>query len=198
MNFRRRWNLMEKKKLLIGVIVGSLRRGAYSRAIANALCELAPEGLELKFVEIGDLPLYNEDLDEDNNVPGPYTRFRGEIAACDGFIFVTPEYNRSIPAALKNALDVGSRPYGQNKWDGKPGAIVCTTPGTLGAFGASVALRQPMSFLNILLLQQPEVYISRVHELLDEKGKLINESTCEFLRSFLLAFEKFAFKIASK
>lgn len=188
--------MMDKKKLQIGVIVGSLRKGAFSRSIANALIELAPESLELKFVEIGDLPLYNEDLDEDN-VPEAWARFRGEIDACDGFIFVTPEYNRSFPAALKNALDVGSRPYGESKWNGKPGAIVCTTPGSLGAFGAGTALRQPMTFLNVLLLQQPEVYISRVHELLDDSGKLVDKSTKDFLISFIEAFEKFAYAIAS-
>ncbi len=187
---------MDNGKLKIGVITGSLRRGSYSRAIANALFELAPEQLELRHVEIGDLPLYNEDLDEEN-VPEAWVRFRTELDRCDGFIFVTPEYNRSIPAAVKNALDVGSRPYGQNKWDGKPGAIVCATPGSLGAFGAGAALRPPMTFLNIILLQQPEVYISRVHELLDEDGKLVNESTRDFLKSFIEAFEKFAAAIVA-
>lgn len=187
---------MDKKKFAIGVIVGSLRHGSYSGAIANALFELAPDNLALRRIEIGDLPLYNEDLDEDN-VPAAWARFRGEIEACDGFIFVTPEYNRSMPAAIKNALDVGSRPYGFSKWNGKPGAIVCVTPGSLGAFGAGTALRQPMTFLNVLLLQQPEVYISHVHELLDENGKLVNESTRGFFKSFLDAFDKFAVAIAS-
>lgn len=185
---------MEKNKLHIGVIVGSLRKGSFSRSIANALGELAPDTLELKQIEIGDLPLYNEDLDEEN-VPESWERLRADIEACDGFIFVTPEYNRSIPAVLKNALDVGSRPYGQSKWDGKPGAIACVTPGTLGAFGAGLTLRQTLAFLNVPLVQQPEVYISRVYELLDESGKLANQSTRDFLKSFLETFEKFAFKI---
>jgi Predicted flavoprotein len=176
----------------IGVLVGSLRKGSFSKSIANALVELAPEGFDFKLLEIGDLPLYNEDLDEDGAVPAPWQRLRDELDGSDGFLFVTPEYNRSIPAALKNALDVGSRPYGQSKWGGKPGGIVSVTPGSLGGFGANLALRQPTIFLDIILLQQPEAYISRVHTLLDEKGRLIDEPTKEFLKTFMNAYGKFA------
>ena len=176
----------------IGVLVGSLRRGSFSKAIAHALIGLAPEGLALKFIEIGDLPLYNEDLD-DGEVPVPeqWARLRSELDVCDGFIFVTPEYNRSFPAALKNALDVGSRPYGQSKWGGKPGGIISVTPGTLSGFGANHALRQPMVFLDVLILQQPEAYISHVHTLLGEDGTLTDGETKEYLKSFMDAFGQF-------
>lgn len=184
---------MEIKNKKIGVLAGSLRRDSYSKAVARALAGLAPDGLELKFIEIGDLPLYNEDLDDGEvPVPAPWARFRSELDACDGFIFVTPEYNRSIPAALKNALDVGSRPYGQSKWGGKPGGIISVTPGSLGAVGANFALRQPMVVLDILLLQQPETYISHVHTLLGEDGTLTDKETKERLKIFMDAFGKFA------
>lgn len=185
-----------KNKYKIGVLVGSLRRGSYSKALANTLFELAPENLELKHIEIGDLPYYNDDLDGDT-APQSWTRLRTEIIGCDGFIFVTPEYNRSIPAALKNALDVGSHPYGQNRWAGKTGGIVCCTIGSLGGLAAGVALRQPMACLNIPLLQHPEVYISHVDQLFDENGKLTDESTKEFLKSFMDEFAKFTAAIAA-
>ncbi len=183
---------MSKK---IGLLIGSLRAHSYSRSIANALIELAPETLRLQIVESGDLPLYNQDLDDNGTPPESWQRFRKEIQALDGFIFITPEYNRSVPAVLKNALDVGSRPYGQSVWNGKPGAILSLTPGTLGGFGANHHLRQSMVFLNVLLLQQPEVYLSRVDTLLDEDGKLNDASTKDFLRNYLNAFSAWVFTL---
>lgn len=176
----------------IGIFVGSLRRDSFSRSIAKAAASLAPSELSVKFIEIGDLPLYNSDFDDDDNPPEAWVRFRKEVNGLDGFLFVTPEYNRSVPAVLKNALDVGSRPYGHNAWGGKPGAIISVSPGNLGAFGANHHLRQPMVFLNVLLLQQPEAYIGNVASLLNENGELINEQTRSFLKDYMAAFAKWA------
>lgn len=174
----------------IGIIVGSLRRGSFCRSVAKAAASLAPEGLSFRIIEIGDLPMFNQDFDDDGNTPEAWTKFRKEIKELDGFLFVTPEYNRSMPAVMKNALDVASRPYGSNAWSGKPGAIISATPGGLGAFGANHHLRQVMTFLNVLLLQQPEAYISNVAALLDEKGELTDESTRTFLKDFMAAFSR--------
>ncbi|ATN36436.1 ACP phosphodiesterase [Rhizobium sp. ACO-34A] len=172
----------------VAVVVGSLRKGAFSRSIALALKEIAAPRLDLTIVEIGDLPLYNPDL-ETATPPEAWTRFRSEIAQSSAVLFVTPEYNRSIPGGLKNALDVGSRPYGKSAWSGKPAAIVSVSPGMLGAFGANHHLRQPLVFLDMPVLQQPEAYISKVGDLLDAEGKLTNDGTRDFLKTFL---DKFA------
>ena len=171
---------MKVKK--IGIFVGSLRRNSFSRSIAKAVAALAPEGFEFRFIDIGNLPLYNQDYDDEGQTPQPYTLFRNEVAEMDGLLFVTPEYNRSMPAVLKNALDVGSRPYGQSIWNGKPGAVISVSPGGFGGFGANQQLRQPLAFLNVLLLQQPEVYIGNVEALLNERGELVNESKLETFR----------------
>jgi chromate reductase, NAD(P)H dehydrogenase (quinone) len=171
----------------VSVIIGSLRKESLNRKIANALAEIAPPQLRLGVVEIGELPLYNQDFDA--NPPKTWIDFRKQIGASDAILFVTPEYNRSVPAPLKNAIDVGSRPYGQNVWDGKPGAIISATPSALGGFGANHHLRQSLVFLNVPMLQQPEAYISNVDKLLDADGKVINESTGNFLMQFMLAFE---------
>lgn len=172
----------------VAVLVGSLRKGAFSRSTALALKELAAPRLDLKIAEIGDLPLYNPDLDG-ATPPATWVRFRGEIAGANAVLFVTPEYNRSVPAALKNALDVGSRPYGHSVWGGKPAAIVSVSPGLLGAFGANHHLRQSLVFLNMPILQQPEAYISKVGDLLDADGKPTSDATRDFLKMFA---EKFA------
>jgi chromate reductase len=172
----------------VSVIVGSLRKGSFSRSIAVAMKELASPRLDLSIVEIGDLPLYNPDLDGDTT-PESWVRFRGEVAKSSAVLFVTPEYNRTIPGALKNALDVGSRPYGQSVWSSKPAAIISVSPGMLGAFGANHHLRQPLVFLNMPVLQQPEAYLSKVGDVLDDEGKLSNDGTKTFLRTFA---EKFA------
>ena len=172
----------------IGIFVGSLRRNSFNRSIAKAVAALAPKDFEFCFIDISNLPLYNQDYDDDGQTPQSYTSFRNEVAGLDGFLFVTPEYNRSMPAVLKNALDVGSRPYGQSVWNGKPGAVISVSPGGFGGFGANQQLRQPLAFLNVLLLQQPEVYIGNVEALLNENGELVNESTQKFLREFMDAF----------
>lgn len=170
----------------VAVLVGSLRKGAFSRSIALAVKELAAPRLDLELVEIGDLPFYNPDLDE--APPAPWTRFRAAIAKSQAVLFVTPEYNRTLPAVLKNALDVGSRPYGQSVWNGKPAAIISQSPGATGGFGANHHLRQPLVFLNMPILQQPEAYLSKVNELLDDQGKLNNAGTREFLTGYVNAF----------
>jgi chromate reductase, NAD(P)H dehydrogenase (quinone) len=143
---------MENKK--VAVLVGSLRKESISRKIAKALMELAPPSLEMEEVKIGELAMYNQDLDDEDNTPESWTSFRELMRKFDAVLFITPEYNRSVPAVLKNALDVGSRPYGKSIWNGKPGAVVSVTPGTLGAFGANYHLRQSLVFLNIPTMLQ--------------------------------------------
>lgn len=171
----------------VGVFVGSLRKGAYSRQIAEVLKRLAPPSLVLEIIEIGGLPLYDPDLDE-GATPTAWAAFRTSVAAVDAVLFVTPEYNRSVPAALKNALDVGSRPYGASVWPGKPGAVVSVSPGGIGGFGANHHLRQSLVFLNVPTLQQPELYLGHVDTLLDPSGELIQPQTKTFLSGFLTAF----------
>ncbi|SOY47443.1 putative NADPH-dependent FMN reductase; flavoprotein [Cupriavidus taiwanensis] len=168
------------------VLVGSLRKESYNRKLAKALIALAPAQLRLEIVEIGNLELYNQDLDD--KPTQAWTAFRDRIRRADAVLFVTPEYNRSVPAPLKNAIDVGSRPYGSSVWDGKPGAIMSASPGAIGGFGANHHLRQSLVFLNIPILQQPEAYISGVDKLFDEQGGIANESTKGFLGKFLTSF----------
>ena len=172
----------------VAVLVASLREASISRRVANALAELAPPELALEQVPMGDLQLYNQDFDDQDRPPAEWTTFRRAIAAADAVLFVTPEYNRSIPGVLKNAIDVGSRPYGQSAWSGKPAAVVSVSPGSLGAFGANHHLRQSLVFLNMPTLQQPEAYVSSAAALFDPQGNLVNEKTREFLRSFMAAF----------
>lgn len=172
----------------VAVVVGSLRKDSLNRKLALVMREIAAPELTLNLIEIGHLPLYNQDDDEGANVPAAWTTFRQSIKASDAVLFVTPEYNRSVPAALKNAIDVGSRPYGQSAWDKKPAAIISVSPGALGAFGANHHLRQSLVFLNMPTLQQPEAYIGHAAQLFDADGKLINDSTREFLRKFALTF----------
>jgi chromate reductase len=150
--------------------------------------QLAPASLNMEEVDISGLAMFNQDLEEQGNEPESWIAFRERIKEYDGFLFITPEYNRSYPAVLKNALDVGSRPYGKSAWNGKPGAVVSVTPGALGAFGANHHLRQVLTFLNIPTMQQPEVYIANVATLLDDNGNLNNESTREFLKGFMDSF----------
>jgi len=171
----------------IAVIIGSLRKESFSRKMAHALAAVAPASLRLQIVEIGQLPLYNQDLDGDAP-PAVWVSYRERIRATDAVLFVTPEHNRSVPAALKNALDVGSRPYGKSAWNGKPGAVVSVAPGALGAFGANHHLRQSLVFLNVPALQQPEAYIGGAAGLFDAEGHLSNESTRDFLRKFMEAY----------
>jgi len=172
----------------IGVIVGSLRKESYSRKIAKTLMKLVPATFQIEEILIGDLPIYNQDFDDENNVPASWSAFREHMENFDAILFVTPEYNRSVPAVIKNAIDIGSRPYGKNIWDGKPGAVVSVSPGGLSAFGANHHLRQSLVFLNIPTMQQPEAYIGNVATLFDDSGALSSERTREFLQKFMDAF----------
>jgi chromate reductase, NAD(P)H dehydrogenase (quinone) len=174
----------------VAVLVGSLRRESLNRKLANALIGLAPPALEAAIVEIGQLPIYNQDLD--GAPPAEWVAFRRTIAAAGAVLFVTPEYNRSVPAALKNAIDIGSRPYGQSVWSRKPGAIVSASPSAIGGFGANHHLRQSLVFLDVPAMQQPEAYVGHADKLFDDSGKLANESTRGFLRDFMAAFARWA------
>ncbi|WP_112664078.1 NADPH-dependent FMN reductase [Microvirga flavescens] len=176
----------------VAILVGSLRKESFSRKIAKALTELAPDGLKFDFIEIGHLPLYNQDAD--TSPPEAWVSLRQQIKAADAVLFVTPEYNRSVPGVLKNAIDIASRPYGQSAWDGKPGAVVSVSPGAVGGFGANHHLRQSLVFLNIPVLQQPEAYVGNVSTLLDDSGKLVNEGTRKFLATFMAAFAEWVEK----
>ena len=175
----------------LAVIVGSLRAGSLNRQLANALIGLAPASLAPRIVEIGDLPLYNTDLDTETP-PAAWTRFRAELKPANAVLFVTPEYNRSVPGALKNAIDVGSRPYGQSVWSGKPAAIVSSSPGAISGFGANHHLRQSLVFLDMPTLQQPEAYIAHVDKLLGPDGAINNDGTRNFLTALMTAFAGFA------
>ncbi|NKB83348.1 NADPH-dependent FMN reductase [Brucella grignonensis] len=179
-------------QLNVAVLVGSLRKDSFNRRVAVGLNAVVPDGMTLRIIEIGDLPLYNPDLDTDTP-PAAWTRFRLEVSKANAVLFVTPEYNRSVPAALKNALDVGSRPYGHSVWSGKPAAIISGSPGNLSAFGANHHLRQSLVFLDMPILQQPEAYLAHVDRLVDESGKLVPDAA-KFLGDFLIAFDRFAQK----
>ena len=167
---------MSKK---IAVLVGSLRQDSYNLKVAKVFQQIAPASLSLNIIEIGDLPFYNEDIDVDTP-PQSYNRFRQAIASCEGVIFVTPEYNRGLPAVIKNALDVGSRPYGKSVWSKKPAAVVSVSQGAIGGFGANHQLRQSLVFLDMPTLQQPEAYVGSINTAFDENGN-INEKTRSFL-----------------
>ncbi len=165
----------------IAVFVGSLRKESFNRKMARVLMELAPKSLTFEMIEIGQLPLYNQDYDDEGVPPAEYVEFRQRVKSFDGVLFVTPEYNRSVPAVLKNALDVGSRPFGQSVWGGKPGAVVSVSPGAIGGFGANHHLRQSLVFLDIPTMAQPEAYIGSAAQLFDAEGKIANEGTRGFL-----------------
>ncbi|MBT9555355.1 MAG: NAD(P)H-dependent oxidoreductase [Myxococcales bacterium] len=173
----------------VGVLIGSLRRDSLCRKIAQVAATLAPEGsgLDFEVIEIGELPLYNPDLDVDP-VPASWARLRAEVRAVDALLFVTPEYNRSVPACLKNALDVGSRPFGQGVWQKKPGAIISVSPGAMGGFGANHHLRQSLVFLDVPLLQQPEAYLGGAGAYFDAEGRFVADRTRELLQRVVAAF----------
>lgn len=184
-------------KRKVAVIVGSLRKGSYNRLMARAAAEVAPQSLELEIVEIGQLALYNEDADH-GNPPAAWAEFRHKVKSADAVLFLTPEYNRSVPGVLKNAIDVGSRPYGQSAWSGKPGAVISVSPGAIGGFGANHHLRQSFVFLDVPMMQQPEAYIGGAAKMFDESGKLTNDSTREFLRKFMESFAGWIEKTAAR
>jgi len=179
----------------VAVVVGSLRKESFNRRMANELIAMAPQPLALKMVDIGQLPLFNQDLENDP-IPAVIA-FKEGIAASDALLFVTPEYNRSMPGVLKNAIDIGSRPRGKNSWGGKPGAIVSVSPGKLAAFGANHALRQSLMAIDVSTMAQPEAYVGDAAKLFDDKGALVDESTRAFMQKFLAAFAQWIERFAA-
>jgi chromate reductase len=173
----------------IAILVGSLRKDSINRSVARSICAIRDDNLECSMVEIGDLPLYNQDYDSLPEQPAPYTRVREQISAADGILFCTPEYNRGVPGVLKNAVDVGSRPYGASVWNAKPAAIVSASPGSIGGFGANHQLRQACVFLNMPVMQQPEAYLGNVTaDSFDADGKLKDGQLKEFVEKIAHAF----------
>lgn len=170
----------------IGVVVGSIRKGAHSKAWAQNLVNLLPSNYEAEFLEFKNLPIYSEEYD--GNEPQEYLDFREAVKRQDGIIFVTPEYNRSVPGGLKNALDIGSRPYGESVWDGKPALVVSHSVSGISGFGANHHLRQSLTFLNMPTLQQPEVYLGNSGELIDDNGEITSQDTVQFLQTVADAY----------
>lgn len=170
----------------VAVVIGSLRKNGFSLRLGEALQKLAPATLKLDIVTLHGLSFYNQDLEA--QAPADWTAFRDSIKSADAVLFVTPEYNRSIPGVLKNAIDVGSRPYGQSAFDKKPAGVVSNSPGAIGAFGANHHLRQCLTFLNMPVLQQPEAYVGGVGDAFNEQGDLVKDSLREFLQKYIDAF----------
>jgi chromate reductase, NAD(P)H dehydrogenase (quinone) len=185
-----------KKK--IAVFVGSLRKESFNRKMAKVLMAIEPESLHLEIIEIGGLPLYDQDYDDEGKPPAEWIAFRERVKPFDGLLFVTPEYNRSVPGVLKNAIDVGSRPYGQSVWGGKPGAVMSVSPGAIGGFGANHHLRQSLVFLDVPAMQQPEAYVGGAAQRFDADGRIADEKTREFLITFMDAFAAWVAKNATK
>ena len=175
------------QQINVAVLVGSLRQQSVTRKVARALTKLAPAGMNFTFIEIGDLPHYNEDLESDP--PAAFKRFRSAIVAADALLFVTPEFNRGLPGVLKNSIDVGSRPWGKSVWTGKPAAVVSQSYGGLAGFGAHHQLRQVLMGVGVATMAHPEAYVGNAGTLFDEQGELNNAATKEFLGAFMLAFQ---------
>ena len=173
----------------IAILVGSLRKDSINRKIAKSICAMREDNLDCEMVEIGDLPLYNQDYDTAAQQPEQYVRFRDQVRAADGVLFVTPEYNRSVPGVLKNAIDIGSRPYGHSVFDKKPAAIITASPGAIGGFGANHHLRQSCVFLNMPMMLQPEAYLGNVtDDSFDADGHLKDGPLKDVVRKLAQAF----------
>lgn len=170
----------------VTVLIGSLRKNSVSSRLANALRDMAPPSLALETHGIGDLQFYNSDLEE--QAPAAWKKFRERILSTDALLFITPEYNRSVPAVLKNAIDVASRPYGKNVWGGKPAAVVTFSPGPLGGFGANHHLRQMLVAINVAAMPAPEIYLSNANAFLGENGIITNADTKLFLQGVMKSF----------
>jgi chromate reductase len=171
----------------VAVVVGSLRKGSFSRLVARTMTEVAPASLSFEFIDIGKVSLYDQDLDTDAP-PASWKELRDAVRSCDAVLFVTPEYNRGLPGVLKNAIDIASRPYGKSAWDAKPCAVVSVSPGAMGAFGANHQLRQSLVFLNMPAMAQPEAYVGNAGKMFDEQGKMTNDDTRGFLTKFMAAY----------
>lgn len=178
----------------VGVLVGSLRKQSWSRKLALALRATAPASLALDIIEIGAMPLYN--YDDEPHPPEPWLEFRNQVRAVDALLFITPEYNRSIPSVLKNAIDVGSRPRGSSVFDAKPAAVISISPGLMGAFGANQHLRQCLVCLNVPTMPAPEAYIGGIEHIFDNEGAITVEATRTFLDVFMRAFAVWVEKLA--
>ena len=172
----------------VAVLVGSLRKDSFTRKVAKVLIQLAPPSLSLEIVEIGQVSFYNQDLEV--KPPADWVAFRDKVRAANAVLFATPEYNRSVPGVLKNAIDVASRPKENNAFNGKPGAVISVSPGAISGFGANHHLRQMLVFLNVPAMQQPEAYIGGANKLFDANGSLTNDSTREFLKNFIDSFAR--------
>ena len=181
----------------VAVLVGSLRRDSFSLRLAQALTSLAPDTIALRIVPIGELPLYNQDL-EDEQPPEPWVAFRQSMNKADAVLFVTPEYNRSVPAALKNAIDVGSRPYGKSVFEKKPAAVISQSPGAVGGFGANHALRHSLVFLDMPTMQMPEVYLGNSAKVLGVGGEVLDDRAKALLAKFIETFATWVDTFAAK
>lgn len=174
-----------------GIFVGSFREGSYSRRLADLLEDMTPEGYVAEIIRIKDLPFYDQAWDTDGPVPDKIIAFRAKVKSLDGVIFVTPEYNRTFTAPIKNAVDIASRPMGKNNWSRKPAMVMGITPGALGALAAALELKKLLTVVNTVLMGQPEVYIAEAKDLFNEDGSFINEGTREFIQSVMNAFIRF-------
>ena len=172
----------------VAVLVGSLRKDSFTRKVAKVLIQLAPPSLSLEIVEIGQVSFYNQDLEV--KPPADWVAFRDKVRAANAVLFATPEYNRSVPGVLKNAIDVASRPKENNAFNGKPGAVISVSPGAISGFGANHHLRQMLVFLNVPAMAQPEAYIGGASNLFDATGSLTNDSTRQFLKNFIDSFAR--------
>ncbi|OFI47715.1 NADPH-dependent FMN reductase [Floricoccus penangensis] len=174
----------------IGIIIGSLRKGSFNRKVAETILPMFKGDLEADIIEIAELEMYNQDLDDESTPTQAWTDFREKIKLYDGIVFVTPEYNRSVPAVIKNAIDVGSRPYGANVWDGKPAAVITASTGAIGGFGSNHILRQSLVFVNMPTLQQPEAYLGHIDSSITEDGK-IDQRTSDYLQGIVNSYIEF-------
>jgi chromate reductase, NAD(P)H dehydrogenase (quinone) len=171
-------------------LVGSLRRASFTRLLLQGLIGVAPPTLHIEPLALGELALYNEDLEA--AAPPAWVSFRARVLRAQAVLIATPEYNRSVPAVLKNALDVGSRPHGKSVWDGKPAAIISCSPGMIGGFGANHHLRQSLMYLNMPTLQQPEAYLHGIDRAIDAQGRFVSDATRQFCADFMSAFERWS------
>lgn len=176
------------ENMKVAIVIGSLRKESFNRKVANEMIRLAPENLELEIVEIKDLTFFNEDIE--NDPPQSWKDFKNKISEADAILFVSPEYNRTIPGVLKNAMEIAARPPKQSSFSGKPGAVVTVSPGAIGGLGANLTIRNAALSLNIPMMHQPEAFIGGIKDRLLEDGKTVNEKTEKFLSDFLIAFEK--------
>jgi NAD(P)H-dependent FMN reductase len=179
----------------IAVVVGSLRKESFNKQLAHALESIAPKDFTFEHLDIGSLPLYSQDYDAD--YPEVARTFKQKIAEANAVLIVTPEYNRSIPGVLKNALDWGSRPWGQSAWGGKPGALIGTSVGAIGTAIAQSHLRVVCGYLDIALLNQPEMFIKHDASRIDANGNIVSEDTRKFLQGFMDKFEAWVRKLAA-